>query len=409
MGRGLRIWGVALAVLAVTACGGGSHHAARGHGSAVQRASSPARGVERHREGGVAFIIGASTDPYGDSHPRGFGVASGLTGGRLRSVEVSARRGPFAVTWLGIGRLVLSESFDAQHPPAAPYAYGGGRLVRLGGTPLRPGEDTYAWSPNRKLIATQPWMRVSCGPGAVAGCVSTAPGHTIFVERADGSDRHRVARGLLSGWTPNGRLVLFKGAGSEFGASTYQALGLRSGRARTVLSSGAVAAYAHARYAGLGELAYSADGRYLAARALLPGNHGVGIRAIVIARADGSIVRLLTSTDIISMFAWSPHGHQLAYTTSGFPVPHELYVLTGPRARPWRILSQSDHFDWVTWSPNDRWLLIDNEHHHAWELLRLNGHRQAHIFAGASVPTHRLPRLGGEPLWCCPQDNYGGT
>jgi hypothetical protein len=109
------------------------------------------------------------------------------------------------------------------------------------------------------------------------------------------------------------------------------------------------------------------------------------------------------------MFAWSPRGHQLAYTTSGFPAPHELYVLTDPRAAPWRVLSQVPHFDWVTWSPDNRWLLIDNEHEHSWELLRLPGHPQARIVAGAAVPTRRLRRLGGAPLWCCPQDHYGGS
>ncbi|MEA2210634.1 MAG: hypothetical protein QOF83_582 [Solirubrobacteraceae bacterium] len=416
--RGFRFVGVALAVLAVSACGGGSHRPARRPGSAVRRASGATGVVGRLRAGGVAFIIGASTDPYGDSRPRGFGVASGLIGGRLHSVEVSARRGPFAVTWLGIGRLG-SESFDGHAAAGVLYAVGGGRLVWLGGLPLRPGEDNFVWSPNRTLIATQRSVRVSCGPGvtrrvARAGC--TAPGRTIVVERADGSYRHPVATGLfLTGWAADGRLVLFNGNDSQFGANRYVTLELRSGRRRTVLFSGAVAGYAHARHAALDQLAYSADGRYLAALALLSGFPGAAKlplgaeRVIVIARSDGSIVRLITSTDVISMFAWSPRGDQLAYTTSGFPVPHELYVLRRPRARPWRILSQSDHFDWVTWSPDDRWLLIDNEHQHAWELLRLSGHQQARIFAGAAVPTRRLARLGGQPLWCCPQDHYGGS
>lgn len=109
------------------------------------------------------------------------------------------------------------------------------------------------------------------------------------------------------------------------------------------------------------------------------------------------------------MFAWSPQGHQLVYTTSGFPAPHELYLVSSPRARTRRILSQADHFDWVTWSPDNRWLLIDNEHQGAWELVRLAGHREVRPLAGDAVPTRRLPRLGGMPLWCCPQQNYGGA
>jgi hypothetical protein len=130
---------------------------------------------------------------------------------------------------------------------------------------------------------------------------------------------------------------------------------------------------------------------------------------VVIARPGGPIVRLITSRDMISMFAWSPRGHELVYTTSGFPAPHELYLLSSPRAHPRRILSQAAHFDWVTWSPDDRWLLVDNEHLHRWELLRLTGRRQARLLGGASVPTRRLRRLGGMPLWCCPQQSYGGA
>ncbi len=414
----VRVSGVAFAVLVGSACGGGSHHPAHGPGSAARRENSAARAVERHPAGGVAYIVGASTDPYGESRPTGFGVASGLTGGRLRSVQASGRLGPSEVTWVGMGRLVVSQSVGMNRPPATLYAFGRGQLVSLGAAALRAGEANFGWSPNRKLIATQPWTRVSCGPGvsrAVARAGCTAPGRTIVVERADGTGRHRVGAGLLSGWTPAERLVLFTGNNAEFSAGRYATLDLRSGRQRTVLSSAAVGAYTHARNVGLGALAFSADGRYLAALALLSGFPGAAKlplgaeRVIVIARADGSVVRVIRSTDIISMFAWSPHGDQLAYTTSGFPVPHELYVLTHPRARPRRILSQSDHFDWVSWSPDDRWLLIDNEHQHAWELLRLSGHRQARIFAGAAVPTRRLARLGGQPLWCCPQDHYGGS
>jgi hypothetical protein len=107
----------------------------------------------------------------------------------------------------------------------------------------------------------------------------------------------------------------------------------------------------------------------------------VGIRAIVIATKGGRIVRFITSTDLIWMFAWSPHGHELAYTTSG----------------------------WVTWSPDDRWLLFDNEDLGEWDLFRLVGHRQVRLLDAATVPTRRLPRLGGQPLWCCPQERYGGA
>jgi len=417
--RGLLISGVAVTALALSACGGASHH--RVEQSSTHRRMSHARiagsandalvgQVDRHASSWVAFNIGESTDPYGDSRLEGFGVATGLTYGRLLNVQDRVRQ--LAVSqWVGFNRLIV---FDRTHTLI--FGVAGGRLTRLGSAPFpRPEAAAAAWSPDGKWIATQPSIRVSCGSGAVAGGVCTTPGPTIYVARADGSDRRRVARGQLSGWISDGKLLLFDGHNAEFNAGSFVTLDLRSRRQRTAISSAAVAAYAHARNAELGQLAYSADGRYLAALAVLQGlsrrrNLPLGAeRAIVIAQADGAIVKLITRTDIISMFAWSAHGHQLAYTTSGFPVPHELYVLRSPQGKPWRVLSQIDHFDWVTWSPDDRWLLIDNQHLRAWELLRLTGHRQARGFAGASVPTRRLQRLGGAPLWCCPQDHYGGT
>lgn len=401
--------GTIAAMLTLAACGGSPHHQRGSPGSATSPITAVVRAVVRHPAGGIAFIIGASTDPYGNSQPKGLGVVTGATAGRLRTVDQRIRRGPYGLAWLATGKLVVSENEGVQGPPAALYGFGDSRLVALGRPPLRPGDAIFAWSPNRRLIAIQPWMRVSCGPGAVPGCVGIAPGDTILVERADGSDRHRVARGQLRGWASDNRLVVFQGNNSQFSPGKFMTLDLRSDAQRRLLTSTEVAAYEHVQQAELGDLAYSADQRYVAALALLPGNHGVGIRAIVIARADGSIVRVITSTDIISMLAWSPRGDQLAYTTSGFPAPHELYLLRSPEGPRRRILSQGPHFDWVTWSPNDHWLLIDNEHLHAWDLLRVDTHIQASQLAGAAVPTRRLPRLGGEPIWCCPQDHYAGS
>jgi dipeptidyl aminopeptidase/acylaminoacyl peptidase len=353
-------------------------------------------------------MIGFSTDPYGSSHPRGFGVATALTAGRLRSVKEREPRTPIEVTWLGRGLVLVRDNVFLKGSPAALFAFRGGRLERLAAPPLRPDEDTFAWSPNRRLIATQPWLRGDCEPTTLPSRCGFMSGRTIFVVRSDGSNRRRVASGLLRGWTPDGRVLLFTGTNAEVSSGAFLTLDVRSGRKRTVLSSRQVAALTH-RHAELGDLAYSADGRYLAAQVVVFGPGSFSRSGVVIARANGRIVRLISSRDTISMFAWSPRGHRLVYTTSGFPAPHELYLLASPRARQWRILSQAPHFDWVTWSPDGRWLLIDNEHEHAWELLHLTGHRQARLLGGASVPGRRLPRLGGMPLWCCPQQSFGGA
>lgn len=58
--------------------------------------------------GAVLYGIGLSTDPYGSSSPDGFGVATGLLGGKLRKTEV---RGSdwctFHSSWLGKGRILV--------------------------------------------------------------------------------------------------------------------------------------------------------------------------------------------------------------------------------------------------------------------------------------------------------------
>jgi dipeptidyl aminopeptidase/acylaminoacyl peptidase len=385
--RRRRALGIVLAALAVAACGSASN---------------------RPINGGVAYLIGYSTDPYGSSDPRGFGVATGITESPLRRTEATSPRAPSEIAWLGGRRLVVRSGAGLSgRPPAALFEVGDGRLERLDGPELRPEERTFAWSPDRKLLATQPWVPGGCEPGTLPQNCGITPGRDVYVQRSDGSHRRRVASGLLRGWTPDGRLLLFRGGNTDVATGSFVSFDLSTGRGATILSSEEVAAFAHRR-AELGALAYSADGQYVATRALFSVGD-VGVWGVVVARTDGRIVRLIQSRDLISMFAWSPRGHKLAFTTSGFPTPHELYVLSSPRATSRRILSQVEHFDWVTWSPDGRWLLIDNEHRHAWHLLRLTKVRQARLLGGAAVPVRRLPRLGGMPLWCCPQQTYGGS
>jgi len=199
-------------------------------------------------------------------------------------------------------------------------------------------------------------------------------------------------------------VLVFTGVNTDFASGAYLAVDIHSGRATGLISSAEVAAFAHARHAELDDLAFSHDGRYLATRVTFRGK-----RAIVIARIHGGITNLITSKAVISMLAWSPRADRLAYSTSGFPSPHELFLVASPSARPRRILSQVPHFDWLTWSPNGRWLLIDNEHLNEWELLHLIKIRRVAPDSGAAVPTRRLPRLGGMPTWCCSYANSAGA
>jgi Tol biopolymer transport system component len=148
----------------------------------------------------------------------------------------------------------------------------------------------------------------------------------------------------------------------------------------------------------LGAPRWSADGRYLAA--IVSGEwpkNANAVMGIVIAEAGGRPLRVLTSPYVISMFAWAPSGQRLAYTTSGFPDPHELFVVDGPTARPRPLFTTgARHFDWITWSPDGRFLLLDDENRNSWRLVR----------ATSSRKPLALPRLGGRPLWCCPVNAY---
>lgn len=141
---------------------------------------------------------------------------------------------------------------------------------------------------------------------------------------------------------------------------------------------------------------WSADRRYVAA--LVAGKwpkEAKAFNGFVIAHADGTPIRVVTSPYLISMFAWSPRGHELAWTTSGFPDPHELFVLDEPESKPRRLFATgARHFDWIAWSPDGSKLLLDDEHAGHWRLFPVD------------ETGSELPRLGGRPLWCCPVNAY---
>ncbi|MGH2922060.1 MAG: TolB family protein, partial [Gaiellaceae bacterium] len=194
----------------------------------------------------------------------------------------------------------------------------------------------------------------------------------IFVGRSDGARGRRVGHGHLMGWTADGRIAFFR----SYRHATPRALDPRTRNVGPILPG----------WRG-GLPIWSADGRYVA------GTYN-GLRIL---HPDGKVLRTIRSPIGISMFVWSPVGHRLAWTTSGAPDPHQLFVLDNPTAKP-RLLyaTGADHFDWVTWSPDGKWLLLDEEHHDRWLLLRVDQPGERRILA----------RLGGRPLWCCPANAW---
>lgn len=194
---------------------------------------------------------------------------------------------------------------------------------------------------------------------------------------------------------------------SQFSPGLFTTVDVSSGAQRPLISSAGVARWTGASDAELVDLAFSADGAYVAVMAILDGGARRRLplgaqRVIVIAHRNGTIARVVTSPAVISMLAWSPAGRQLAYTTSGFPSPHQVFLLRNPEASPRAIFTQVAHFDWITWSPDAKWLLVDDEATNSWNLLRVPRPRSQRI------AIRRTSRLGGSPIWCCPENHYAG-
>jgi hypothetical protein len=325
-----------------------------------------ARDEERAPTDAVLYTIGLSTDPYGQSEPRGFGVAHGLLSASLEKTEVrDPRLGGFGgADWIDRGRIVVPRNAPPMRSPLL-FRYREGGLHRIGEASL-PAGSLLAWSVDRSRAAWEPPKPCRPKQRSLYDCYRSSG--EIFVGRSDGAHERKVGLGHLMGWTADGRLAFFR----SYQRATPEALDLRTRKTGRVLPG----------WKG-GLPIWSFNRRYAAGT-------DNGLRVL---RADGTILQTITSRFTISMFAWSPTADRLAYTTSGFPDPHELFVLDSPTAKP-RLLyaTGADHFDWVTWSPDGKWLLLDEEHHDRWLLLR----------ADRSRTRRPLPRLGGRPLWCCP-------
>jgi hypothetical protein len=318
------------------------------------------------------------------------GVATGLQSGNVSRVEVMTGHlsSPEHVFWSGMTITALTGNaglrFRSQGAELSPL-----RTIRL---PWKAGLWNAQPSRDGRLIAIEPAR--SCGKGC------TAASSRIYVGSSDGSGIRRVASGSLAGWTPDGRVLYWTRA-----HSTLMSFDLGNGKRTALLSRRVLDAFPSGRSTKIGASAWSADGLYVAfyAFGLFSSQRGI-FDTVVLAHADGRVIRVLRSPYVISMVAWSPQGHRLAYTTSGFPTPHELFVLDVPRGRPIRLYATPRHFDWVTWSPDGRWLLLDDPNagfHNVGPGERPPG-RWRLVPASGTEAVRSLPRLGFHPVWCCP-------
>ena len=323
----------------------------------------------------VLYTIGISTDPYATSRPNGFGVASGLATGELRKTEVRTREyGWFSgAEWLDRGRILVHRRAPPMRRPGL-YRVVDGKLEPVGIAPFVSG-SAYAWSPDYQRVAIEP--PAPCEPRQASLFECYRGSGRISVT---GPSQRIVVKGTGPDWRRDGRLVFYRTQRD-----------LNGGRA-TILDVVTGRTERRARYWLNEQPLASPDGRYLADRTGIENASGV-----VISDVNGHTVGTFPTPYIVSMVAWSPRGNRLAYTTSGFPDPHELFVVDLPSGERRRIfVSGAFHFDWITWSPDGRWLLLDGDQAGGWRLFSAATGKQA----------HRFRRLGGRPLWCCPVNKY---
>jgi hypothetical protein len=368
--RGVELRRAAITVTAISLAGCA--------GSSTPEPLPEGRAGDIPKGGAVLYTIGLSTNPYGQDRPNGFGVATGIILGNFDKVEMRSREfGWFSgAEWVDRGEILVHRKAPPLRSPVV-FRFATGRLERSHLAPFISG-TAYRWAPDRKLVALEP--PAPCRPRQASLFRCYRGSGRIFVARRDGSQKRLVAKGTFPDWTPDGRLVFYR-TKREWARGLAVILDLASGR-RT----------SRDRYWGNEEPLESADGRYFADR------RGAKQRTLVeVTRADGLVVQTFSTPYIVSMLAWSPRGHLLAYTTSGFPDPHELFLVnpaTGERRRI--FVSGARHFDWITWSPNGRWLLLDGDEARGWRVFSAKTGEQVRL----------LPRLGGRPLWCCPLNPY---
>lgn len=336
----------------------------------------------------ILYGLGLSTDPYGASRPRGVGVVS-LLGMNLSTRAELEQRGLRPEVWIGRTRAVAVGS-SSRGPNRVILQYESGQLNIGEKLSLPTPVWDLAISPDGTEIAYEPIERTKTG---------YTDGNRVVLQRFDGSQRRVLTQGSLAGWTPKGNILYWQQETRQITESgTLMSIDPRTSFTSHVFSARDVTAAAYrVGLPEVGDPVHSADGQYMAALASVRWRRGNrNLSTIVILRADGSVERLITSRLAVSMFTWSPRGHRLAYTTSGFPSPHQLFVLRSPNREPVKLLSKADHFDWVTWSPDNKYLLVDDEPADRWLVIE--------VYTGEKHVS--LPRLGGRPMWCCPTSTF---
>jgi Tol biopolymer transport system component len=182
------------------------------------------------------------------------------------------------------------------------------------------------WAPNGKKIAFLRWRaKASCGGTGVD------PQAGVYVMNADGSGQRRLADGWPTGWSPDGKKIVFTGQfDRKPGIYVMNADG--SGRRRLTAKGGSVA--------------WSPDFQRILLVAARSGTRGK-VSDIYVLNADGSAQRKLAERGHDAR--WSPDGEKISFV-SNRDGNAEIYVMNADGSGQ---LNLSQHPLW-------------NDHGHAW-------------------------------------------
>jgi hypothetical protein len=212
---------------------------------------------------------------------------------------------------------------------------------------------------------------------------STAHSELRIRNLSGGGVRRIHARGDLVGWLPSGQLLISARRGR------YQLVDPRSAQVTPFLSKALISRELPNGWHGasMGDVSWSTDGRLFSA--VVWSHHGGQVRsAIAVGTADGRIrdvVRLGRGTTYTT--TWSPSSDAFAYLLSG-DTSWRAGVFDVATGR--RTTVATDLSSWwpPAWSPDGRWLLIDDQQHSRWVFAARDGSE-----------TRTYPELGAYPRW----------